>query len=154
MITAAEFLTLCSVFNVKIGGGSISIPVSMGQGGTGAILSPSVGSLFVSGASHASLLPTSPFGLLATDGSGNPSITNSLPSGLSIPGYLALSGGTMTGNLILNGDPTNPLQAATKQFVESIADGLHAHWFRLCSVNGRILPDGHIQTGRAVWERN
>lgn len=32
---------------------------------------------------------------------------------------LNLSGGTMTGNLILNADPTLPLQAATKQYVDS-----------------------------------
>ena len=33
-------------------------------------------------------------------------------------GALPISGGTMTGNLILNGDPTNNLQAATKQYVD------------------------------------
>jgi hypothetical protein len=35
--------------------------------------------------------------------------------------YLALSGGTMTGDLILNGAPTTNLQAATKKYVD---DGL------------------------------
>ncbi len=38
---------------------------------------------------------------------------------------LALSGGTMLGNLILNADPTVALQAATKQYVDSIASGLN-----------------------------
>jgi hypothetical protein len=38
---------------------------------------------------------------------------------------LLLSGGTMTGNLILNGDPTLALQAATKQYVDSVAEGLN-----------------------------
>lgn len=33
--------------------------------------------------------------------------------------YLSLSGGTMTGGLILNADPTTPLGAATKQYVDS-----------------------------------
>ncbi len=37
---------------------------------------------------------------------------------------LLLSGGTMTGNLILNGDPTLALQSATKQYVDSVAQGL------------------------------
>ena len=32
--------------------------------------------------------------------------------------YLKLAGGTMTGNLILNSDPTQNLQAATKQYVD------------------------------------
>src|SRR5215475_6775815 len=123
MITAGEFLKWLSIFNVQYGGGSISIPVSMGQGGTGAVLSPSAGSIFYSTSSQGALLPTMPFGVLATDSFGNPSITQSLPSGLTLPCYLALSGGTMTGNLILNGDPTNPLQAATMQYVQNIATG-------------------------------
>lgn len=38
--------------------------------------------------------------------------------------YLRLSGGTLTGNLILNSDPTNALQAATKQYVDSLSTGL------------------------------
>lgn len=37
---------------------------------------------------------------------------------------LALAGGTMTGNLILNADPTSDLQAATKQYVDNVAQGL------------------------------
>lgn len=35
-----------------------------------------------------------------------------------------IAGSTMTGNLILNGDPTNNLQAATKQYVDSLSAGL------------------------------
>jgi hypothetical protein len=34
---------------------------------------------------------------------------------------LALSGGTMTGALVLAGDPTSPLEAATMQYVDSLA---------------------------------
>lgn len=37
-------------------------------------------------------------------------------------GAVSLSGGTMTGNLILNGDPTNNLQAATKQYVDILGN--------------------------------
>lgn len=37
-------------------------------------------------------------------------------------GAVSLSGGTMTGNLILNGNPTNNLQAATKQYVDVLGD--------------------------------
>lgn len=43
---------------------------------------------------------------------------------LSFPNFLLLSGGTMLGNLILNADPTLPLQAATKQYVDSMSAGL------------------------------
>lgn len=38
--------------------------------------------------------------------------------------YLRLSGGTMTGNLILNGNPTADNQAATKAYVDSKSGGL------------------------------
>jgi hypothetical protein len=38
--------------------------------------------------------------------------------------YLPLAGGTMTGNLILNGAPTTNLQAATKQYVDDNISGL------------------------------
>lgn len=40
---------------------------------------------------------------------------------------LQLAGGTMTGNLTLAGDPSTALMAATKQYVDSIAEGLHFH---------------------------
>ncbi len=39
-------------------------------------------------------------------------------------GAVPLAGGTMTGNLILNTDPTLPLQAATKEYVDTLAGGL------------------------------
>lgn len=38
---------------------------------------------------------------------------------------LLLSGGTMTGNLTLAGDPTTALMAATKQYVDTVATGLN-----------------------------
>jgi hypothetical protein len=45
------------------------------------------------------------------------------PNALVNLGALPIAGGTMTGNLILNANPTLPLQAATKQYVDSIAAG-------------------------------
>jgi len=45
------------------------------------------------------------------------------PAALTNLGALPIAGGTMTGNLILNTNPTLPLQAATKQYVDSIASG-------------------------------
>lgn len=41
--------------------------------------------------------------------------------GFDLAGFLQKTGGTMTGALILSGDPTVPLGAATKQFAESLA---------------------------------
>jgi len=43
-------------------------------------------------------------------------------------GALMTTGGTMTGSLVLAADPTSTLQAATKQYVDTIASaGLHYH---------------------------
>jgi len=40
---------------------------------------------------------------------------------------LNLAGGTMTGKITLDGDPTQALHAATKQYVDNLAAGLHIH---------------------------
>jgi hypothetical protein len=46
----------------------------------------------------------------------------------SIANHLPLAGGTMTGNLILNGSPSTNLQAATKQYVDNLtAAAIHFH---------------------------
>ena len=46
----------------------------------------------------------------------------------SISNHLPLAGGTMTGNLILNADPTSDLGATTKQYVDNLASGaIHFH---------------------------
>lgn len=50
---------------------------------------------------------------------------NGTPDGLEFTDdVLQKSGGTMTGDLILNADPTNDLGAATKQYVDAVATGL------------------------------
>jgi hypothetical protein len=41
--------------------------------------------------------------------------------------YAPLAGATFTGDVILNGDPTQALGAATKQYVDAVAEGLHVH---------------------------
>jgi hypothetical protein len=40
--------------------------------------------------------------------------------------YVRLDGSTMTGDLVLSGDPTADLKAATKRYVDEVAQGLHA----------------------------
>lgn len=40
--------------------------------------------------------------------------------------YVQLSGSTMTGKLTLDGSPSSGLHAATKQYVDEVAEGLHA----------------------------
>lgn len=61
-------------------------------------------------------------GNVSTSG-GSLALTMSGATALTLPTsgtVLTLSGGTMTGNLILNGDPSTGLQAATKQYVDSL----------------------------------
>lgn len=50
-------------------------------------------------------------------------VNGSIVDGGPISSYLALAGGTMTGNLILNADPTTSLQAVTKQYADAISAG-------------------------------
>lgn len=40
---------------------------------------------------------------------------------------LTTAGGTLTGALVLHSDPTNALEAATKQYVDAVSEGLHVH---------------------------
>jgi hypothetical protein len=67
---------------------------------------------------------------LTTDGNNNvtwASVTgNDVTQGL---GFVPVNktGDTMTGNLILNADPTVDLGAATKQYVDNVASGLNIH---------------------------
>lgn len=45
---------------------------------------------------------------------------------IAVPGidFFPMSGGTLTGDLILNGDPTNALGAVTRQYADAISQGL------------------------------
>lgn len=52
--------------------------------------------------------------------------------------YLQLSGGTMTGYITLHADPTQAFHAATKQYVDSVAEGLHIHAAVKVATNGTL----------------
>jgi hypothetical protein len=69
---------------------------------------------------------------VATDGTKLDTIETSADvtdaTNVAAAGALMKSGGTMTGNLILNADPTTALGAATKEYVDTIAAaGIHYH---------------------------
>lgn len=55
--------------------------------------------------------------------------------------YLRLIGGVMTGPLVLTGDPTQSLEAATKQFVDGVRTAADAKFLQLAggTMNGHIL---------------
>jgi hypothetical protein len=62
----------------------------------------------------------------ATSAAASASSAASAASG-AVSGKLDKSGGTMTGDLILNADPTASLGAATKQYVDLITSGVNFH---------------------------
>jgi hypothetical protein len=59
--------------------------------------------------------------------------------------YLQLSGGTMTGFLTLNADPTAALHAATKAYVDAVAQGLKVKAAVRAATTGNITLSG-LQT--------
>jgi len=103
--------------------------------------------------------------LTTTGNSGSATLSSNI---LNIPTYtlgglggLALSGGTMTGNLILNADPTASLGAATKQYVDNLITGIT--WKNSCIVattsnitlSGFLTIDGvSLTTGNRVLVKN
>lgn len=55
---------------------------------------------------------------------------------------LAKAGGTMTGDLVLAGDPDSALKAATKQYVDSVAAGLDVKPSVLCATTANVTLSG------------
>lgn len=67
------------------------------------------------------------------------SMLDTLEYNVSTSTTLQLSGGTMTGPLILNANPTTSLGAATKQYVDAAVSGI--------DVSGRVAKTGDAMTG-------
>lgn len=66
--------------------------------------------------------------IVIADDSHNHTISNVDNLQTTLDAKLALAGGTLAGSLVLHADPTASLQAATKQYVDTIASaGLHYH---------------------------
>lgn len=57
-------------------------------------------------------------------------------------GGLSTSGGTLSGALSLPGDPTNPLHAATKQYADTLAQGLKPKSSVKCATTTNITLSG------------
>jgi hypothetical protein len=58
-----------------------------------------------------------------------------------------LSGATFTGAVVLAADPSTALGAATKQYVDSIAEGLHVHASVLAATTGNIDLATDVENG-------
>jgi hypothetical protein len=82
-----------------------------------------------------------------------------------VDGKLDLSGGTMTGAITLSGAPSSDLHAATKAYVDSIAEGLHVHASVVAATtanidlstaveNGDVLDGVTLATGNRILVKN
>lgn len=104
---------------------SLSTPVSLANGGTNANLTATVNNLVYSTASAMALLATANNGVLVTSNTGVPSISTTIPtatqSNITQLGVQtqALNMGTHAINNVV--DPTNPQDAATKNYVDTTA---------------------------------
>ena len=59
----------------------------------------------------------------------------------------ALSGATFTGAVVLHADPATALGAATKQYVDSIAEGLHVHASVVAATSANITLATDVENG-------
>lgn len=82
MVSATEFLKWLQVFGITPWGSPTAIPVPMSEGGTNANLTATTNSLVYSTPTALALLATANNGVLATNGSGVPGITSTLPTGI------------------------------------------------------------------------
>lgn len=78
------------------------------------------------------------------------------------PSYLPLNGGTMTGNLILNADPSTNLQAATKQYVDTHSGGnvtgpgssIANNFASFADTTGQLLSDSGVSAATFLTVAN
>lgn len=104
----SEFLKWLIVFGVPYGGGgSVTYPITMDKGGTGANLTPVNNSLFYSNATNGALLATPASSVLGSDALGALTWSQTLPSGTQ-----AVS-------------PSTANMVATKAYVDAVAAGLN-----------------------------
>jgi hypothetical protein len=59
----------------------------------------------------------------------------------------ALSGATFTGAVVLAADPSTALGAATKQYVDSLAEGLHVHASVVAATTANVTLSSELENG-------
>lgn len=60
---------------------------------------------------------------------------------------LTTAGGTLTGDLLLHADPTEALQAATKQYVDAVSEGLHVHASCIAATVSDVILATEVESG-------
>lgn len=63
---------------------------------------------------------------------------------------LTTAGGTLTGNLFLHADPANALEAATKQYVDAVSEGLHVHESVVAATTINVNLSADVQNGSVL----
>lgn len=63
---------------------------------------------------------------------------------------LTTAGGTLTGGLTLHADPSNAMQAVTKQYVDAVSEGLHVHASCMAATVTNINLGTDLQNGSVV----
>jgi hypothetical protein len=66
-------------------------------------------------------------------------VTLSLPNAVTFPGTVTL-----------NADPTNPLEAATKQYVDAVAEGLHVHASVVAATTANVDLSTGLEAGDVI----
>jgi hypothetical protein len=66
-------------------------------------------------------------------------VTLSLPSAVTFPG-----------SVTLNADPANPLEAATKQYVDAVAEGLHIHASVIAATTSNVDLSTDLEAGDVI----
>lgn len=112
----AQFLVLATILGFQPGGGGgggVTYPIALNKGGTNAVLSPSVNSLLVGTSTAMAFLATADNGVLVTSASGVPSVSTTLPSGLTIPGFLPIPTSLGANRLVVGNSTTTMIGLVT-----------------------------------------
>ncbi len=144
-IPATRFLGSTSAFDVQLGTNNVVIATL--KNGTN-LLDISTG-IVVNNLTANKLVFSDGNKQLTSTGIGTSAQFLKADGSIDSTSYLALSGGTLTGNLILNADPTLALGAATKQYVDNLITGLswknsvdYATTTNITTLSGLITVDG------------
>jgi hypothetical protein len=144
-IPATRFLGSTSAFDVQLGTNNVVIATL--KNGTN-LLDISTG-IVVNNLTANKLVFSDGNKQLTSTGIGTSAQFLKADGSIDSTSYLALSGGTLTGNLILNADPTLALGAATKQYVDNLITGLswknavdYATTTNIATLSGLIAVDG------------
>lgn len=86
-----------------------------------------------------------------THGTLNQALVSNGSNVLTFTGVLLLSGGTLTGPLILNADPTVPLQAATKQYVDESGGFINLPAGGPITASDKVVGVDVLATEEVAW---